>query len=158
MSETDFSDAYRGALSECNVKLVRKLWNHLAPHMPQPKSDAEALATIHMARTECAALPLSQRQWSHRWLAERNLPSLLPDHMRPSAEQIVPKVVRAVGNSVNFKSALLKPVEAPVREAINYAILDIHADDPDFTDDVLVRRRMKEAKADTLKRLLGLRE
>lgn len=158
MSETDYAPAYRAALAQCDVPLVRKLWQHLAPHMPQPSSDAEALATIHIARTQCEALPPSQRIWSHRWLTERNIPSSLPDHMRPSAEQVVPRIIKAVGNSVNFSSSLLKPVETPVRQAINHAILDIHADDPDFSDDDLIRRRMNEARMKTIKQLLGLKE
>ena len=87
-------------LEEVDVAGVRRLWQHVSPHLPQPKDDAEALATIHVARTQSEAIGFRLRAYSHRWLIDRNLPSMLPDIMGPKAERTYPRVVEAVGISV----------------------------------------------------------
>ena len=134
---------------------MRKLWAHIAPHLPQPRDDAETLATLHLARTESEAVKESYRLYSHHWLRERGYPSRLPDHLKAKAERMYPVMVRAVGISVNTTSPLLKPAMLEVRTAMEQAVLDIHADDPNLSDDALVKRRIEEAKQQTIKRLLG---
>jgi hypothetical protein len=74
------------------------------------ESDAEALVTLHHARTQAESIALKLRAWSHRWLLEHGYPSGLPDHLKPSAERIYPRVVEGVGISVNFRSPILQPI------------------------------------------------
>lgn len=156
-SLTNYSAAFKECLEQLDVALMRKLWQHTAPNMPQPETDEETLITIHMARTECKVVAPKLRMYSHCWLKERGYPSQLPDHMRASAERMYPKIVRAVGLSVNAKSDLLKPIVEPVRTAMEQAVLEIHADDPSLSDDALIKRHINEAKSRTLKTLLGLK-
>jgi hypothetical protein len=61
---------FRQCLIDIDVKMMRQLWQHVAPHLPQPHSDAECLETIHRARVEMTTLPVSMRDYSSAWLAE----------------------------------------------------------------------------------------
>ena len=90
--------------------------------------------------------------YSHSWLKERGLPSMLPDHMRASAERMYPIATRAVGISVNATSPLLKTVTVPVREAMETAVMEAFADG---ASDATVKRHMMEAKDRALGKLLG---
>src|ERR1044072_6980895 len=99
-----YADALRRCLEECDVAGIRALWAQIPPGMPQPHTDAEALATIHRARTEANSIALRLRAYSHRWLEDRGLPSGLPDELRPRAERMYPRVVDGVGISVNIRS------------------------------------------------------
>jgi hypothetical protein len=53
---------------------------------------------MHICITAAETLPEQHRLWSHRWLTERGLETMLPDHLLP----IPPTIVSAVGISVNF--------------------------------------------------------
>src|SRR5262249_47481856 len=70
---------FRRCLEQLDVAGIRKLWRHVSPNMPQPKNDAEALISLHSARTQSEAMPIKLRAWSHRWLLDNGLPSQLPD-------------------------------------------------------------------------------
>lgn len=146
--------AFKRALEEGDFKLLRKLHAEAMPHLPAPKSDADAETTMHVARTLAAWLPLKLRAYSHRWLDERGLPSQLPDELRPKAERLYPKVVSAVGISVNVMSESLQPAVPIIRGAMERAVLDAEAagkiDDSEF-----VRARMAEAKKRAFKELFG---
>src|SRR5882724_2493650 len=109
---------FRRCLEECDISAVRKLWWHLAPNLHQPASDHEALATIHRARTEAAWMRLRPRAYSHRWLLDHGYPSALPDELKPKAERLYPRIVEAVGISVNVTSPILKPLMALVHQAM----------------------------------------
>jgi hypothetical protein len=77
-----------------DVKRAREVWKLVAPHLRQPESDEEMLTTLHLARTESPIVNTKLRYYSHCWLVERNLPSLLPDQMRPAAEREYPRKVQ----------------------------------------------------------------
>lgn len=151
----DYSAAFQACIETLDVALMRKLWRHIQPNLPQPENDEETLISLHMARTQTSALDARLRMYSHAWLVERGYPSQLPDHLRASAERMYPRVVRAVGISVNASSPLRQAVMLPVREAMADAVLEIHADDPTLGDDALVKRHMMEARTRTLGQLLG---
>jgi hypothetical protein len=155
--QTDFSAAFRQCLETLDIDLMRKLWRHVAPNMPQPESDDDTLVSIHIARTESKTVKTKLRMYSHCWLRERGYPSRLPDHMKVSAERLYPKIVRTVGISVNSSSPLFKPVMKQVQKAMQDAVMDIHADDPELTDDDLITRHMREARKRTLNKLLGIK-
>jgi len=63
------------------------MWAGIFPNEPQPQDDAATLATLHYARTLANSVPFKLRAYSHRWLCERNLPSGLPDALKPKAER-----------------------------------------------------------------------
>lgn len=144
---------FRRALEDGDIAALRGLWAVAAPHLPQPKSDAEAEIVMHRARTEAASVSLAARAWSHRWLVERQLPSGLPDALRPKAEQLCPIVAEGVGISVRARSPIFAPAAAEMQRAMEGAVADAYADgrrDPAF-----VRARMAEARERTAKALFG---
>lgn len=132
---------------------VRALWAHIAPNLPQPSTDAEALATIHRARTEMRSIPLKLRAYSHRWLEDHGLPSGLPDELKPKAERIYPRIAEAVGVSANFRSPILKPAQPIVQGAMSDAVLECFADRR--TEPAFVKSRMLEAKDFAIRKLFG---
>lgn len=145
----------RQALMELDVDTIRKLWTQVAPHLPQPKGEFEALATMHYARTTMDILPNRARFYSHRWLLDHNQMSGLPDELKPSAERMFPVVTRSVGVSMNGKSDLTRPIIPIVRSAVEVAIMEVYADKKQ--DDIpLLKRHMNEAKRYAVRKLLGI--
>jgi hypothetical protein len=140
-----------------DVKRAREVWKLVAPHLRQPESDEEMLTTLHLARTESPIVNTKLRYYSHCWLVERNLPSLLPDQMRPAAEREYPRKVQGVGISVNARSDLFRPVTGLVRESMEEAVLEVYADGGADNVD-LIKRRMNEARRNTVRKLLGIKE
>ena len=109
---------------------------------------------MHHARTAAESVSLKARAWSHRWLCERDLPSALPDHLKPSAERLYPANKMAVGISVNFRSAWMKGAEAEVRGAMEAEVLNADAHGR-IEDAAFVKARMMEAKGRTMRALFG---
>ena len=155
---TDYSGAVRQCLLDVDVVTMRKLWAHLKPNFPQPDSDIGVEISIHYARTVTRTIGFKDRAYSHAWLAERALPSGLPDHLRSRAERMYPRVVPGVGLSINYSSPGMHPVKIAVQSAMEDAILEVHADGK-IIDSVLVKQRMAEARKRVFKELmLPLRE
>lgn len=147
----DHADEFRRCLIEIDVAGIRRLWAHVQPG--QPFDDERALIALHMARTQAETLTVRQRAWSHCWLRERDLPSQLPDHLKAGAERIYPKVVDAVGISVNFSAVDLRPAAALIERAMSDAVADVYADGGRHVD--LVRKRMREAGQRERRKLFG---
>ena len=147
-----YSTELRRYLEAGDVSGVRHLWQHEFPHLPQPQDDEEALVVLHMARTLSDSMTLKLKAYSHRWLLDHGFPSQLPDELKPLAERIYPKVVTAVGLSVNTESELLKPVMAEVQKAMEGAVLEAYGDGKEG-DIPHIRKRMKEARERAVKAL-----
>lgn len=86
---------FRRCLLELDVVGIRRLWKHVASHLPQPSSDDEALVMLHMARTAAQSVPERLRAYSKAWLAERERAKVAnavgisirsPEHRRSQAE------------------------------------------------------------------------
>lgn len=128
----DYRDAIRQCLLDMDTDTMRKLWKHLAPHLPQPGSDSDMLISMHHARTLTETLPFQARAYSHSWLTERTLPSGLPDWLRPRAERMYPRVVDAVGIAV---LSTRSPQEEKrilgelVRDAMTDVVMDHYSSD-----------------------------
>lgn len=138
----------RRCLEDLDVVAVRRLWRHVAPNMPQPKSDSDALIILHHARTQSAVVLLKHRAYSHRWLCDRGLPSGLPDNLKPHAERMYPKIVGSVGISVNSK---YRQVREEIHDAMADVVENAYADrkeDPEY-----IKPRMREARFRAQKRL-----
>jgi hypothetical protein len=144
----------RRCLVDCDVAQMRKLDQHLMPHLRE-MSDGEVLITIHITRTFSDFIPFRLRAYSHRWLQDHGYPSKLPDHLKPRAERIYPQIVDGVGIAVKAGSDLFKPVVGIIRGAMSDAVLECYADnrkEPEF-----VKARMKDAKDKTIRKLLGIK-
>lgn len=140
------ADAFRRCLIDLDVVGICDLWFHVSPHLPQPKNNDEALATIHYARTQAGSIPLKLRCYSHAWLCERGLPSGLPDHWKPRASRLYPHEVKAVGVSVMAMSEANVPRARAIEKAMSNAVLECYADG--VTDVDRIRGRMNEARRD----------
>lgn len=145
---------FRQLLLDGDVSGIMAAWGTFAPGMPQPESRDHAEAAMHMARTSTESLPIRPRAYSHRWLTERDLPSQLPDRLKPSAERMFPVVVDAVGISVNAKNPFFKPAMLEVRGAMEAAVEDAYAEGR--KEPVFVRARMNEARDLTYRKLFGV--
>jgi hypothetical protein len=102
------------------------------------------LLVLHFARTKTEALAFRLRAYSHSWLCERSLPSALPDHLRPAADRLYPRIVEAVGVSVKDLSGRRQEYARRLEWAMADAVAEAYADgrrDPEF-----VRLRMQEAR------------
>jgi hypothetical protein len=75
-----YADEFLRCLLELDVDGVLKISAHVFPPASQPSSRAEALASLHLARTRSARVPAKAKRYSQRWLNERGLGSWLPDH------------------------------------------------------------------------------
>jgi hypothetical protein len=138
---------FREALEQLDVPLVRKIWRHVFPNMPQPASDDEALISLHMARSAARSIGFRARAYSHVWLVERGFPSQLPDELRPRAERIYPVIVPTVGIAVRHRT----PVALAIRQSMEEAVLDVGVKNP-----IETKRAIMAARARTRKKLLGV--
>lgn len=151
---TDHSAEFRRCMVELDIAAMRRLWRHVSPHLPQPKTDEQTLAALHLARTQARSMPLKLRAYSHRWLIERGMPSQLPDRLRPTAERLYPVVAEAVGISLNARSELIKPIVPLLRGAMENAVLEAYGDGE--KDPSIIRGRMNEAKSTAARKLIGI--
>ena len=144
---------FRAILIEADAAKARAAWATIAPHLPQPLTDLEALMCLHMARTRADTIDDRKRFYSHRWLLDHGLPSGLPDHLRPSAERMYPRKVDAVGVAV---SSSFSEVAAAVSTAMSNAVFDCYANGD--RDPLIVRPQMMAARARERRGLMLPRE
>ncbi len=123
------ADEFRRCLIDLDADGIRRLWHHVSPHLPQPKSNDEALMTMHLARLQ---MPLTKQQhdYSKAWLAERE----------------TGRVAMAVGISVNAPSH--RQVQAlSIRHEMSESVLLSVRDGLDLAVDAAeVSRRMMVAR------------
>lgn len=145
-------EQFRDALERADADLMMRIWQHAFPHLPMPRDRDGAVTALHLARTLAESIPLRLRAYSHRWLLDRGFPSQLPDHLKPSAERLYPKVARAVGISVNFKAPELAPAAALIRREMENSVNDSVANGD---SDAITKERMLKAGARERKKLFG---
>lgn len=148
--------AFRNLLEAGDVDGCRAWFAANARHLPQAMTRDEAEIVMHRSRTEAASVSFKARAWSHRWLTERDIPSGLPDELKPPAERLYPQRAVAVGISVNFRSPWMRGAEAEVRGAMEGAVLEADAGGR-IEDAAFVSARMAEAKARAMRALFGAR-
>lgn len=144
---------FRDALEQGDIRLLRRMWGEISPHLPQPKNDHDAEIVMHRARTEASMVNFNKRAYSHRWLTERGYPSGLPDHLKPRAERLYPTVVEAVGIAVLASSRAMAPAALEIRSAMSNAVEDAFAEGR--KDTAFVSVRMQEARTRALRGLFG---
>ena len=133
---------------ELDASGAMAFWRKARPHLPQPKTEHQALVALHMARTESQAIPRDKRFWSHRWLTDNGYPSKLPDHMRPAAERKYPRKVEGVGIAIGLTRMPvpgLQTLGRAVRAAMGDAVEDCFA--MGDREKHVVWPRMMEARA-----------
>jgi hypothetical protein len=150
---TDYNDAFSRCLVELDVRGMRVLWAQARPDLPAAGSDREILISLHMARTQAKSLALRLRAYSHRWLLDHGYPSQLPDDLKPKAERMCPRVVGAVGLSVNFRAPELKPAGTAIEKVMANAVAELYADGEERPD--VVKKITTEAGAKERKKLFG---
>ena len=143
---------FRAALESLDVPLARKIWAHAMPNMPQPKTDAEAMIALHVARTAARSIAFKARAYSHAWLLDHGYPSQLPDNLRPRAERLYPRIVDGVGVAVRAISEERKPIARMIEKAMSDAVADCYANGDRNPD--IVKARMREARASALRKLI----
>lgn len=151
MSEFEHTAEMRQCLIQCDVNAARKLWHHIAPKAPAPKTDTEALATIHYARTLCATINLRLRSYSHHWLIDHGLPSGLPDDLQKKADRLYPHIADAVG--VACHSSFPEAAKF-IQSAMNEAVEDCYADN--HREPGYVKPRMMDKRVQAKKTLHGI--
>lgn len=139
-----FEAEFRRCLIELDVIGACNLWFEAAPGLPQPKNNAEAIVTLHYARTQAESIPDKLRCYSHAWLCERNLPSGLPDALKPKADRLYPRIVKAVGIAVKALSAANEAQARAIAKAMSDAVAECYADG--VTDPAVVKARMEAAR------------
>lgn len=147
------SDEMTRCLIECDTAGVRRLWKYIAPHLPQPTSDREALISIHMSRTQMDCLNLRLRAYSHRWLIDNGYPSQLPDRLKPRAERMYPRIVEACGIAVVGRSALGRQVAPIIQRAMMDAAEDCFANGD--REPAVLGAHIQQARKDAIRKLLG---
>lgn len=137
---------FRQILIDLDVGGARRYSAVHETHWPALGGDDDVLATMHVARTAAQTIPPRLRFYSHRWLCDHGLPSQLPDRLKPSADRMYPRVVRAVGVAVGSR---YPEVKAAITWAMNYAVLDCFANgDDDLTTSMQMHAaRARERKA-----------
>lgn len=146
--------AFRRCLETLDTADASRLWAHAFPHLPAPDNDVAMLTMLHVARTQTKSIAFKLRAYSHRWLLERDLPSQLPDELKPSAERVYPRVALAVGISYMFRDPLLKPASDMIRGAMETAVLEAEGDGK-LLDSEHVKARMYEARDRERRALFG---
>lgn len=141
---TDHAAEFRRCLIDLDVIGVCDLWFHVAPGMPQPKNNEEALISLHHARTQAGSIPVRLRCWSHSWLVERGLPSGLPDWLKAKADRLYPRRAEAVGISVKAFSAGGVERARAIEKAMSDAVAECYADGE--RDPGIIKARMAEAR------------
>lgn len=145
------ADEVRRILMDLDVPAMRRAHAELSPGQ-NPGTDLDVLAGMHGARTQLDNIPLRHRQYSHRWLTERNLPSQLPPPLWEK-DPFVPRVVEGVGIMVGAFSEELEPAALLVRREMENVVLDAYADSIS-PDPRALQRRMMEARKKELRGLV----
>jgi len=148
----DAAFAFHQALVAGDVARCREIWAVVGSHLPQPNNLGETEVIMHRARTETKNIPLSKRVFSHDWLIERKYLSGLPDRLRPKRDQVVPRLVSAVGVCVSSQSKLIdrkeecKEIEYVMSQAAGEMI------DAGIFDKARTQKRMWDAKDQWIRR------
>lgn len=115
-------------LREVDLEGVRRLWKHIAPHLPQPESDDECLVAVHMARVRMKSIHPHLQEYSKRWLKERENR----------------KVVSAVGVIVGTTSPRNKARAEDLRGELGHTVMVAYNDGVDLDVEAPeVKRRMR---------------
>lgn len=152
ISDIQSSDV-RSALERIDIDAIRRLWAHVAPHLPQPKGDYGVQVMIHSARTQCRSIAFRYRAYSHQWLLANGLPSPLPDQERPRAERRDFQFAVGVGIAIKATTPLGRAVKPAVVRACGARAAELVGNG--VLDSTVLSREIQKTRARTLKALIG---
>jgi len=130
-------------------------WKDKMPGMPQPVDERAAEIAMHLARTR-AAIPKALRLWSHKWLTERDLPSLLPEHMVAEAEKLSVVEKKAVAISVGAMSPKDAPAAKAIRSSLESAVIGMMNSRGNLPASQTIKTHLDSVFKLESKRLLGV--
>jgi hypothetical protein len=133
-------------IRDCDAESAMRLWKAVRPHAAQPENAHQALIMLHYARTKLGNMPQRLRFYSHCWLRGHDLPSALPDHLKPKAERMYPIIVQAVGVSSGGLGGSKGAFNYAIQDVMRDAVLETQADGHDLASPV-VKHRMLEKRA-----------
>ncbi len=114
---------------------IRRLWQHVSPHLPQPATDDEALHTMHLARVGMKNLPQKLRTYSETWLKERE------------TGRVIHAVGIAVGMQADWRNSRRAERFLNVRGEMEHAVVIAVNDGVDLaTESVEVKKRIMTAR------------
>lgn len=125
-----FAALFRQYLLDLDMSGIRKLWQMMAPHLPQPLTDEETLMTMHSARAQMKSLPIEARAYSEQWLKERRVGQIISS---VGISVIAPP--RRAEQAANIRAAMSEAVMDSIKAGLD---LDVDAGE--------VRRRMLRAR------------
>jgi hypothetical protein len=128
-------------LESTTGEVLARVWGKIFPGKPL----GDASIVLHMARTAAASVSLKARLYSHAWLAERRLPSLLPDRLKPIPPQV------SAGSLIGVRSPYPE-VSAAIHGVMRDALLEAEADGLEAA----VTRAHMQAARHRERRALGL--
>lgn len=143
----------RAILKDLDIVAMRAFDRVHNPHLPA-QDDDQIRVSMHAARTACESLPFALRAYSHSWLTERGLPSLLPDHLKPKAQRLYPVIAVGVGIAVKSRSPHMREAVKEIRIAMEDAVKEA-VEDRQLNDSVYVKGRMMAARSKAVHRLFG---
>lgn len=145
---------FQRALRERDVPLLRRASAALFPEFPLPESEEEAIAQMHIARTMQSWMTLEERAYSHHWLVDRGLPTMLPPELRPGADRYRPEISKSVGVSHATGKEWLKDASPLIVQAMTRTVennQDLIDKDPE-----LLKDKILYARSDEFRRLFGV--
>ena len=128
LTEVMIANPIRKALEDADFRGLVKLTGL------KVKNKHEAEQMMHLARTRADSVDLAKRQYSHAWLVERGLPSMLPSKDWPIV------IASSVGICVD---SAVPEVKVALREAMEDAVKRCYADG--IQDPGIVKQAMKDA-------------
>lgn len=152
-ARTQAQQQFRQALRDRDVPLLMLASKVLFPADQQPADEQEATAQMHVARTMQGWMTLEERAYSHFWLLDRGIPTMLPPALRPKAERYKPDIKASVGIAWGTGKEWLKPAGPLLIGAMISTVQEnqeLIEGDPE-----LLRDKIIFAKNDEFKRLFG---
>jgi hypothetical protein len=147
----EYSDNMLRCIRDIDHELAMKLWKHARPAAAQPENELQAIIMLHYARTKISSMPEKLRLYSHCFLRDYNMPSALPDHLKPKAERMYPVGIRAVGTASGKFGGGKTAFNYAIEKVMSDAVLEVQADGHDLASPVM-KARILEKRADFRRR------
>lgn len=142
-------------LNDLDLVAARRLWAVHYPNDDAIRTDFEAAAVLHCARTLNSRVPERKRLYSHNWLLDHGLPSGLPEALKPRAERAEAQYIDSVIiGRVDDPDSFLAPIWRVVQARMERRCAELQADGL-MKDPAKLRALLLEARDDEIKRLVA---
>lgn len=141
----------RDILIEGDFRKLRAMWAENMPGMPQPETDEDAEIAMHQARTAAKTIPLRYRIWSHCWLGDRGLASLLPAELIPGVQVVD---AYTVGIAFGVLEPSLIPASKEIVKYMEHRVLDLMSGSV-IPSAARLKRGLDDARGQAMRKYLG---